>query len=459
VLCSLSFVLAPLSCNQRSTVGGEREDRYCTLSHQAFREREKGEEFVLRVAYYRTAETDRSLTLVDLRGVADFCQHIMPAGRKRSAAEMVAPPVLRESTSKRSNRRRQEEEGYSTYVRGFRSVLHHPMGLPLVRALHSNIRDAGDGGGGGDDGDGDDEFPLVKELFPDFFVADQGVGAAVAAPDDGGSAAADAGAEGGVAGAAAAPPPPKRWWRRLQRWWETPPTRPAGIDDIFNHCHNLWRRGYVRNEAALTSLLAETMRTELTECSVTVAGDAAPVPDPCTGGTTARMDILVSKRTDDESGADRPLLVVEVGLDHGRWWTKLDQGVQCLRGMKAFRKSEAALLAVVTVGPGDHPTARLGVFLATPTVVPDEEYESGVNEEHVDYRVSLLWHDETTGTGCVSNGFGRILRATGKLPGFIAASKAMFDRAAYKYLGPNCCLIQHNNTKVGCLPTRHETCP
>jgi hypothetical protein len=382
----------------------------------------------------------------------------MPAGRKRSAAEMVAPPVLRESVvrNKRSNNRRQEEEeGYITYARGFRSVLHHPMGLPLVRALHSNMQDAG----GGND---DDEFPLVKELFPDFFVADQGVGAAVAAPDDGGSAAADA--EGGVAGAAAAaaaaaPPPKERWWRRWQRWWETPPTRPAGMDDIFHHCHNLWRRGYVRNEAALTSRLAETMRTEWTECSVTVAGEGAPVPDPSAGGTTARMGILVSKRTDDESGAESPLLVVEVGLDHGRWWTKFDQGVRYLRGIKAFRTSEAALLAVVTVGPGDHPTARLGVFLVTPTVVPDEEYESGVNEDYVDHRVSLLWHDETTGPGCLSNGFGRILRATGKLPGFIAASKAMFDRAAYKYLGPNCCLIRHNNTKVGCLPTRHETCP
>lgn len=354
----------------------------------------------------------------------------MPVEKKRRA-DKVAPP-LRESISKRSDSR----QGYSTYVRGFRSVLHHPIGLPLIRYLRSHIQDAG-----GDDGD---EFPLVKELFPDFFAE---AGATVA-PNDDGSTAADAGAEGGVAGDAA-PLQKKRWWR-LQRLWKTP--RPAGIDDIFNHCHSLWRSGYVRNEAALTSRLAKTMRTELTEYSVTVAGEA-PVPDPYTGGT-ARMDILVSKRM-DETGADSPLLVVEVGLNNGLWWTKFDQGMKYLRCMQAFRTSEAALLAVVTVGPGENPTSRLGVFLVTPKMVP-EEYEMGVSEEYVDHRVSLLWHEETTGTDNLSNGFGRILRATCKLPQFIAASKAMFDRGAYGYLGPNCCLIKHNNTKVGCLSASRD---
>jgi hypothetical protein len=352
----------------------------------------------------------------------------MPAIEKKRRADTEAPP-LRESISKRSNSR----QGYSTYVRGFRSVLHHPIGLPLIRFLHSKMRDAGSD-------ENDDEFPLVKELFPDFF-ADHDVGATEAlSPADGGSTTAAANAEGRVAGVAG-PLQKKRWWR-LRRLWGT--RRPSGIDDIFHHCHNLWHKGYTRNEVALTSRLAKTMQTELTEYSVTVAGEA-PVPDPYTGGT-ARMDILVSKRTDG-AGADGPLLVVEVGLDNGLWWKKFEQGIKYLRYTKAFRTLEAALLAVVTVGPGEYPTARLGVFLVTPKVVP-EEYESGANEEYVDHRVSLLWHDETTGTDRLSSGFGRILRAACKLPGYIAAARSMSDRGAYKYLGPNCCLIKHNNTKV-----------
>jgi hypothetical protein len=371
-------------------------------------------------------------------------------GNKRSAGEVE--PALGESISKRSS----GPHGFSTYIREFRSVLHHPMGMPLIRAFHrpqTRTTDDEAGGGGGAGGFKEEEaFPLIKEYFPDFFADQDGVptaaadGGPAAAAADGGpaaAAAADADAGGGtdppVAAAAAA---------------TATATSAITADNLFHVCHTSWRSERNQHEPALTKKLAEEMGTALKGHGLTVAGEAQ-VKDPFTGNQ-CRMDALVSKRMIgmDGSEADRPLLVVEVGLKNMSWWSKVDQGLRYLKYQTTFGTSEAALLSVVTLEEdGDKTVARLGVFLVTPKVVVDT-FEDGERQKSVEFRVTLLWHDETHGIDDLSRGFGTILRATCKLPGFIVASRAMLDRRAYRYLGPNCCLIAVNGEKVGWIPSR-----
>jgi hypothetical protein len=227
-----------------------------------------------------------------------------PDGNKRSG------PSLRESVSKRSN----SPHGFSTYVRNFRSVLHHPVGLPLIRAFHTKT--AKEKGGGGD-GDGEDEkkkeeFPLIKEYFPDFF---EGRGGSATAASANAAADVDGGVDPPCATAATA----------------ASATAAIPVDDIFQSCHILWRSEGKPTELALTKKLAEAMASSLREYNVAVRGEA-PVPDPRTFGT-ARIDVLVSKRMKGVDGteADRPLLVAEVGLDNKLWWAKV---VRSLKYMK-----------------------------------------------------------------------------------------------------------------------------
>jgi hypothetical protein len=200
----------------------------------------------------------------------------------------------------------------------------------------------------------------------------------------------------------------------------------------------LWRnRKGTQREPDLTKDLARNMGTALKEYGLAVAGEAV-VKDP-RSHRTGRMDALVS----DEVG--RPLLVVEVGLDNMLWWSKVDQGLRYVEYQETFGTSEATLLAVVTLEEVENQTAaRLGVFLVTPKVV---QYRHNTAAE---FRVTLLWHDETERIGDLSRGFGRILRATCQLPRYIVAARAMLDRRAYRYLGPNCCLIKvKGSEKVG----------
>ena len=66
--------------------------------------------------------------------------------------------------------------GHGKYCRGGRSVLHHPAGLPHIRTLHSQPRaKTVPEEPGGDGGTIDNEaFPLIRDMFPDFFPASDG---------------------------------------------------------------------------------------------------------------------------------------------------------------------------------------------------------------------------------------------------------------------------------------------
>jgi hypothetical protein len=335
-------------------------------------------------------------------------------------------------------------QGFAAYLGASRSVLHHPAGLPLlVRALHVSSSSSSPAAAHRPAGD-TESFPLVPQCFPDFFV-DHGGGAATAdaaadAADDAAAAAAAADCGGGSApdgGSAADAAGPDA----------------AAVDSLFQRCHASWRSEAATPNgmavAGLTSKLASAMAIawKKRHGNLAVTGEAtAQNPD---SGKTGRIDVLVSDQTaeeGDDDGANRPLLLVEVGLRHKLWWGKLNQGLRYLRYQNTLAISEATLLAVVTFEEvGRHNmSARLGVFLVTPKVV---QYK---HSRGVEFRVSLLWHDDTAkGIADLSRGFGRVLRATCQLPGYIVAARSMIDRGAYRCLGPNCCRIKVNGEEVG----------
>jgi hypothetical protein len=291
-----------------------------------------------------------------------------------------------------------EAARYGRYCRGARSVLHHPVGLPLLRALWRG----GTSGGRSDDckdddcKDDDDEFPLIKELFPDFFEPrppGEGVTATKASP---GSPAGD----------------------------------NSKFDPVFREGHDAWDRrppgggggAAATGEAALARVVADAMKGALlrahdsTHFPVTTASEEdEPVLDYYME-ELSHAAILVRRRVDrsgsdqeedgvcDDAGDDkvdddrtRPMLVAEVGLHPHVWWKKLNQGLTFLRHQKSFSNTRAALLAVVTVSCAvveeearASPTAtaaRLGVFLVTPVLV---QYK---HNPAVELRVSLLWHN------------------------------------------------------------------
>jgi hypothetical protein len=155
-------------------------------------------------------------------------------------------------------------ENSSTDVRNLRSVLHHPVGLPLIRYLHSKTAGKEKGTGGGDDEakeEVEEEFPLIKEYFPDFFEGGGGgaataasaeVAAAAAAAADGGPAAASAGVGAGAGGADPPCATAKRLLRLLRRLLRL--LRPFPSTTSFTFATLGGATARVRRSASLTSL-------------------------------------------------------------------------------------------------------------------------------------------------------------------------------------------------------------
>jgi hypothetical protein len=183
----------------------------------------------------------------------------------------------------------------------------------------------------------------------------------------------------------------------------------------------------------------------------------ACLPDtPPTGQRTDRADLLLvceKHNRRSKNGAQvhlpEPRLLVGVGLNHDEWWKELDQAVMYVNGMDHLMG--ALLVAVVTVQAkhcddaaprGAFESARIGLFLATPP---------GMVTEAPERRISLLWHTETENLRWLSDTFGRALFASTRLlPGWLEASQQMMDEGEYRSLGPHCCRIKDEVRVASC---------
>lgn len=225
--------------------------------------------------------------------------------------------------------------------------------------------------------------------------------------------------------------------------------RPSltSFDDVFQTSYDAWLQlaPNRRQEPQLTSRLARSMATQLKRYNLHVHGQEV-VPDEVTGGT-GNLDISVhADGRSDEKGNSTPLLIVEFGFDVELWWEKFDRGVCYVTNHPRFQEAGAVLLAVVTTEKATLTcttgTSRFGVFLITP------KHRS---TKRNDYRISLLWHKEVNGLTSLSKCFGKLLRATCRLPAMKDVAKSMIANETYRCLGPNCCMIKVNEEKVNMI--------
>jgi hypothetical protein len=252
-------------------------------------------------------------------------------------------------------------------------------------------------------------------------------------------------------------------------------------DDVFRRCHENWLKENLGwGGTALTERLRAAMRDEL--------GDFYVSSNAAARGS-GLADAIVRPKTDGH-----PLLLVQLGLNHDAWWRKYAHASDFLEGLSPV-KGSPVLIAVVSLTnsrtksrrerahletrapkrtksqespqpkkkPGklveaadtaeatnsepeaahcaatarskSYAGARIGIFLAVPKK-PD-----GSSGRRTPHRVALLWHGLAGSVESLSKQFGRILRATIRLPGWIEASRYSLTNKSFVCLGPDCCKI------------------
>jgi hypothetical protein len=348
-----------------------------------------------------------------------------------SSIQVPSPPVVAAlagsttaATSESISERTNVLNGYSDFVHNKRSVLVHPVGLPLVRYFY---------GGGGARRRGSEETiagatDRVDQFFPPeiFIVRDN-------CKDDAAEEEEDCG--------------------------------------VFLRCHEEWIGALsMKLVEGRDSTRAEESETELTRLLRVAIGErmgskrfeVTTVPDAATNGT-GNCCLLVRSKVEGRgvSSFSCPLLLLKVGLNNDFWWSKYDQGAQYLQGLlPELGKDRPLLLAVVTLtdpsknlsdavtalgkriweGRGDPAqgdvaaakdalnsafAARIGAFI----VVPRKDRR---------YRIALLWHGQAGDQAALSQHFGRVLGAARLLPAWIDAAKKLVSERNFVYLGPNC---------------------
>ena len=205
--------------------------------------------------------------------------------------------------------------------------------------------------------------------------------------------------------------------------------RPHGLDEIFSSAAKEWNG---QREVDLTAkLLTELKKSEVAACAEKVIRGVDANGDDRRG----KVDLFLGSDTSTEK-PQSIVTVIEVGLGNIEWWKKVDQGVTYAELLgdaqnKTFCFKKAMLLAVITVekvGSVEELKAlkaRFGVFLCTPKGSKDSS----------DFRMALLWREDTQTLQDASRAFGKLILATYQCGKW----RDMEPKLKYSYLGPNCC--------------------
>jgi hypothetical protein len=169
------------------------------------------------------------------------------------------------------------------------------------------------------------------------------------------------------------------------------------------------------------------------------------------GGNSHRNGKVDFVMGHSKKGCQKPISVVtlvEVGMGIDNWWKKTDQVVTYAERLVSnkrqseskFCMSEPSLVATIAIDECDQVSpekkyketkARFGVFLCW--------------KRDSEMRLALLWCVQTTGVEAASHAFGKLLRATQ----MCAQARLLSDPSIdYKYLGPNCCRIGDNVSRM-----------
>jgi hypothetical protein len=311
------------------------------------------------------------------------------------------------------------EGGFGRVNHRLRSVLFHPLGLPLVGFFLRDDEEADDS-----DKDNDDPAALckqrVRKLLPHV--------------DE----------------------PFLRW------------SRSDAMDEVFRESYEEYR-GAVDTcerqnpkvaapptEEDLTRICHRRISTRLKHASL-VALHRHSVDYSARVRSKAVADLLILRDDEHENSSSSSsrkaiVLLLDVALDvDPDWWSKADQAVQFLQALldpmneaSGAQFSGPALLAVLSIktanGLGDASlqSAHLGVFLCVPAT------GSGPCP---DFRMALVWREMFSSLDNASKGMGKALRAASALADIMANQGSMgFDM--FQYLGPNCCRIENKVRKA-----------
>lgn len=197
-----------------------------------------------------------------------------------------------------------------------------------------------------------------------------------------------------------------------------------------------------QSETALTKPLLEYLK-KLAPSSMKVFGEGMIKDGHSKEG---RIDILFCDEAETSA-----VTLIEFGVGNDKWFQKVDQSigyVTTLLNNKAnvlkAQFTEPMLLAVITLGKIEENEkiesleARFGVFLCTPTKRPGNP----------DFRMSLLWRKETVGPSEASEAFGKLVHASART---VALRSVELDQDAYTCLGPNCFKIGNKVRLVSLL--------
>uniref|UniRef100_A0A7S2XKI1 Protein kinase domain-containing protein n=1 Tax=Attheya septentrionalis TaxID=420275 RepID=A0A7S2XKI1_9STRA len=270
------------------------------------------------------------------------------------------------------------DQGKEQVNRRLRSVLSHPLALPLLHMLHGN-------------NPGNLDY-LSKES--EFYKDDDD-------DDDG--------------------------------------TESTSFDCIFENTFNDWLKVTKRDEPGLTKALAKAIEDKHEDMNfhsdIEVRMNHEDKIKPY-----GKIDILLTPEEKASETKSTPFAIIDVGRNDVDWWKKMDQSMKYLAKMGSdqtdnrLRFEEPLLLVVLTIeGGGGAPSdkelkVRLGVFFCSPKSTCKD-----------DYRISLLWQSHTNNLTKASKDFGRLLRATSDFSRWRVDGQV---NVRWEYLGPNCCKVE-----------------
>ncbi|KAG7341182.1 hypothetical protein IV203_023133 [Nitzschia inconspicua] len=154
------------------------------------------------------------------------------------------------------------------------------------------------------------------------------------------------------------------------------------------------------------------------------------------------MDIILTHaKNKDQAFETPPLAVLEFGLNARDWWSKFHQGTLYLDLMKdhalqSLTFDHPILLTIVTVDKNRNNNSnsesnfRMGVFMCVPKGAKDDNGDR--------YRISLLWHSQTSCLSKASILFGKFLRVTAD---FASWKDNLQSPTEYEYFSSNCCKV------------------
>ena len=193
-----------------------------------------------------------------------------------------------------------------------------------------------------------------------------------------------------------------------------------------------------------TNFHSATNKVELHIKARPAKSESASTPD---GGC---IDILLtpSRRNEgqDSDTESTPLVMMGVGHNHKDWWKKMDQSIKCFEQIGKHQTNSCLrvfdkplLLVVLTIEGGDatnEVNVKLGIFLCFPENSKKDETSPP------NYGISLLCHSDTTGLKEASKEFGRLMRATSDFNHWRDTKQGDSDNDWWSYLGPDCCKVK-----------------